>query len=144
MTNTESLLVQKLQKDGGWHLPSKLFGDVGADIHDFRTDNYTYFLDHVCSLEDLQEGLRCLSPLADDALRVAESMKLQDFYRFKRSLVYERQEDRRSSMLRKYYALVLPLRFVHAIMVAERTYVPVGTALIRLAELEDTVKDSVR
>jgi len=35
--NEESLLEQKLKADGGWKLPSQLFGDVGADIHDFYT-----------------------------------------------------------------------------------------------------------
>ena len=94
-------------EDYGWSVSRDLFGDTGADINDFEIYNYTHFLDNVKSQKDLLEGLRQLSPLADDALEVAEQMNHQDFYEFKTALAYERkQEDRK--MHKRYLALVIP------------------------------------
>ncbi len=128
-------LMQKLDEDSPpWNLSSDLFGNVGVDINDFETHNYTYFLDNVKSLEDLLEGLNQLSPFADDALKVAESMNQQDFCEFKLTLAYERRmED--SKMPKRYITLALPKWFLYSIPLADKAIVPLGATLIRLIEL---------
>jgi len=132
-----SKLNQKLRgvkNYSSWNLSRDLFGDVGADINDFEAYNYIYFLDNVKSIEDLLEGLCQLSPLADDALEVAEHMDQQDFYEFKLALAYERRQD--SKLPNKYSALVIPNWFIYAIPVTDKCKIPLGAALIRVIESE--------
>ena len=132
-----SKLNQKIgsAENYSWKVSSDLFGDVGCDIHDFEPYNYTYFLDNVKSIEDLLKGLCQLSPLADDALKVAERMNQQDFYEFKSALAYERrQED--SRLPNKYDALVIPKWFIPAISIADKCKMPLGAALIRVIKYE--------
>ena len=134
--NERSKLKTRLEDIFSWRLSCDLFGDVGVIINDFEKDNYIYFLDNVKSLEDLLEGLRQLSPLADDALEVAENMNHQNFYKFKIALIYERrQED--SKMPDRYLALVIPRWFMYALPWAEKYGVPLGNVTIRLMELEE-------
>lgn len=117
-----------------WTLPHELFGDIGSDIHDFELHNYTYFLDNVISRENLVMGLQELSPLADDALRVAERMTDGDFRRFKTALQVERRQEN-TVMPEKYFSLLIPKIFITAMQIAERFQVPLGAAAIRVIEL---------
>ena len=135
----KSLLIQKLK--GPWYLPTNLFckssfREGGCEIIDFESEDYVYFLDNVKTLEEIIEGFHCLSPLADDALRVAESMSHKDFIKFKKALSYERRQEENSKMPKKYQTIVIPDRFVNAALITEEYQVSLGTALIRLAELE--------
>lgn len=135
----KSLLIQKLQ--GQWYLPADLFGrdsfgDGNCEINDFGTEDYVYFLNNVKTLEEMIEGFRHLSPLADDALSAAKSMNGADFQRFKKALAYERRQDEKRRMPKKYLSLVLPERFLDGYVLAEEFRVTLGTALIRLVELE--------
>ncbi len=135
--NTAGVMTTLREKlDNEWELSSELFGDVGGDIHDFESYNYVYFLDNVKSLNDLIEGLRQLSPLADDALKVAESMSDKNFHKFKKSLPEERCGER-SVMPKKYDALLVPKRFITVLPIAEKFLVSLGTALIRMIEFEE-------
>ena len=134
-------LTERLETpEGGWTLSRALFGDVGADIYDFEMFNYVYLLDHATSREALVNGLRELSPLADDALDIAEQMTEGDFYDFKIALAHERgisaRGDGESKMPDKYYALILPERLITAIGLAQKAEVPLGAAIIRMMEFE--------
>lgn len=94
-----------------------------------------YFLNNVASLESLEEGLRQLSPLADDALAVAEQMDEEDFSEFKRALSHERhiaQEGGESRMPIKYGPLLIPERFLVATPVAEKFAVGLGATCMRI------------
>lgn len=71
--------------EGEWTLSKRYFGDA-RNIHHFGTDNYSYFLQNLNSLQDLRYGLSELSPLTDDALCVAERMHDNNFHNFKRFL----------------------------------------------------------
>jgi len=79
-------------------LPPDLFGvmhdeerhDTNAMI-DFEMRDYVFFIDHAQSLSDLVKGLVILSPFADDALAIAESMSEADFEEFKQALLLERR-----------------------------------------------------
>ena len=117
----------------------ELFGDVGCDINDFELFNYVYFLDNVKSLRDLLKGLEELSPLADDALEVAKLMTEQDFWNFKRTLVYERKQ-KESRMLQKFFHLLIPDRFLAGQQIAKKARVPLGAVLIRIMEWEAETK----
>jgi hypothetical protein len=116
-----------------WVPSSNLFGDTGSDIRDFEIYNWLYFLDNVNSLEDLLEGLYQLSPLADDALEVAEQMSKQDFRKFKKALAKEREGENRTEP-RKYQPLLIPKRFTLGALVAEKFEVSLGMAVIQLME----------
>ena len=120
-----------------WQLSSQLFGDTGWNMNDFDASNYVYFLDTVGSLEDLVEGLRELSPLADDALDIAEAMTPQDFFDFKLCLAHERGRGKidGSKMTKRYRQLCIPKRFVKGCIMAQQFEVPLGAALQRMAEL---------
>lgn len=121
-----------------WQVSDRLFGDPGCDIHDFEMGNYLYFLDNVKSLADLIEGLFVLSPLADDALEVAEQMNESDFYDFKIALAHERGICQRGEMdsifPARYMPLLIPKQFVWGNFLADKFEVPLGTALIRIIE----------
>lgn len=132
---------------GQWSVSQDLFGnDSGSDIHDFQLDGYKYFLDNVKSLTDLVEGLRQLSPFADDALAVAEKMSEKDFRKFKRALPGERRalpglyEEQLSlyskleppKMPRKYFAILVPKQFIISGFVAEEFEICLGVALIQI------------
>lgn len=116
-----------------WTLSEELFGDVGCDINDFQIDNYTYFLDNVKSCENLIRGLRQLSPLADDALLIAESMSEREFHKFKRVLVKERCGEY-SNAPKKFRVIIIPKRFTPAIPLVDKCQVPLGAVLIKLIE----------
>jgi len=132
---TKATLRERLDAREKWDLSPDLFGDVGADINDFEAYNYAYLLDHAKSLDDLIQGLSELSPLADEALEVAEQMNNKDFAEFKRALERERlQKD--SSMPSRYMPLLVPKRFVSAGIVAEMCVMPLGAAIIRIMEEE--------
>ncbi len=121
----------------GWGVSPELFGDVGVNIYDFQAHNYVYFLDHVTSKEELIRGLRELSPLADDALDVAEKMDDRAFARFKHALKRERSPvygDGRNSMPLRYGVLLLPRRFLEALPLTEEYDVSLGVVLIRIME----------
>ena len=130
----------------GWHLSPRLFDyDVGSDIHDFEMSSYVYFLDHVRSKEDLLQGLHELSPLADDALAVAERMSDQNFIDFKLALIREKQITSggltlESCMPKRFDHLVLPKRFLKVLLsgIPEKFEVCLGVALVRCVELEES------
>ena len=124
-------LEEKLSE--GWLLSPELFGDVGADIHDFFIGNYVYFLNNVNSLDKLLEGLRQLSPLADDALKVASRINREEFDYFKINIPNYRKGLRGNH---KYRRLLIPERFLEVSLseIPEKCQVPDGTALIRMME----------
>lgn len=131
----KSKLEKKLNEDW-WILPKGLFGeDVEVDMDDFELCNYKFFLDNVKSVSQLLEGLQHLSPLADDALAVVEKMKRRDFIEFKKALQYERKM-KDSKLPEEYTPLVIPQKFIRASLLSEKFEVPLGTALIRMMELE--------
>ena len=128
----------------GWWLSSKLFYDETydgmLDIHAFEICNYNNLLDNAKSLQDIIDGLRELSPLADDALEVVESMNDNDFYNFKLALAYERRSaelDDESKMPRRYNPLLIPERFLSAGYLTKEFDVTLGVALIRIMEEEE-------
>lgn len=127
-------LIEKISatENGGWTLSRDLFGDTGAEIHDFEMHNYVYFLDHVQSLKDLIEGLCQLSPLADDALHIAKRMNNSDF---KTILAHERVGKYR--IPRIYLPLILPKWFMRALPIAEELKVPLGAVMIRMIGFEE-------
>lgn len=137
----------------GFHYTSPswaLFENIGADFHDFELANYINFLDKVESLENLLEGLRLLSPFTDDALEVAEKMNEKGFTKFKKALPGVRRKSRDlfgeqlplfpelepPKMLCKYSSLLIPKRFITAVLASEKFDACLGVALIRIMELE--------
>lgn len=135
-------VVAKLEdvENNGWHISGELFGDTGAaHMFDFLNENYCYFLDNVDSNENLIRGLEEISPFADDALAVAQEFTLSDFKRFKDALATERRLEATdvSNFPDDWLAILLPARFILATMLAENENVPLGTALIRIAEVEN-------
>lgn len=117
-----------------WVLSEHLFGKGMIDINDFEPDNYNYFLNNVSSRDGLITGLRQLSPLADDALSVAENMSERDFQRFKSALKAERGCEFGSAFPRKFRSLILPKNFVSTTILAEKYEAPLGVTLIQLSE----------
>lgn len=134
------------RSSSNWALSTKLFGEVGVDIWDFELSNYVYFLDHVPSVQDLREGLWQLSPLADDALAVAEKMEESDFALFKQALLAERLSSPQSStslqphfwhdlkIPSRFHSLLIPDKFISGFLMTSQFAVPLGTALIRIME----------
>ena len=141
-------LRERLDVEGGtccWKLSPILFGEEVRDITDFMSYNYVFFLDHVASREELVRGLRELSPLADDALDIAEHISDQDFIKFKLALRRERASIKKFSkgtMPPEYLALVIPVRFPEAILAAEEFEEPLGVTLIRNMENEEKARSS--
>lgn len=137
---SESKPRMTLQKRiGEWELSYRLFGNIGYNIYDFEMGNYVYFLDNIKSLADLIEGLFVLSPLADDALEVAEQMNENDFYDFKIALARERGICQRGGEIdsifpTRYMPLLIPEQFVLGNSLADKFEVSLGTALIRVIE----------
>ena len=102
---------------------------------DDEVASYKWFLDNASSLDDLILGLTELCPFADDALAVAQQMSEDDFVDFKLCLVAERRgED--SSMSEAYRTIVLPEKILQGMLLAEKTKVPLGAALVRIFETE--------
>jgi hypothetical protein len=129
-------LQDRLQSDDPkpWLLSRSLFGDTGAgDIWDFMLENYFFFLENMKSWRDLIDGLEQLSPLADDALEVAETMSNQDFYVFKITLARASQEFVQIPL--EYVAILTPNIFSLACPVTEKMAVTLGCAAIRIMEL---------
>lgn len=116
-------------------LSKELFGNTGCDIYDFLIENYTYFLDNVTCCEDLVEGLKQLSPFADDALLIAQGMSKQKFNKFKHTLIKERRGEE-SNASKNFRIITMPKRFLPATLLADKFQVPLGTALIQLLETE--------
>ena len=138
---TRTTAQERLKEDAEeWQLSRRLFGkDAGYDINDLEEASYVYFLDHVQSHDDLIAGLRELSPLADDALEVAERMSNRDFSKFKLALAREREchgQGEESAFPAKYRILVLPRRFIQGSVLAEQFAAPLGAVLVRMLELE--------
>ena len=130
------------QQTVNWCVSSDLFGDVGADINDFEGYNYSYFLDQVRSLEDFITGLADLSPLADDALDIAEVMSGADFLEFKICLAHERGQAAMgnfgfSRMPARFLPLLVPRLFIKGAHLAATFGVPLGAAVIRILTAED-------
>jgi len=136
VTQEQKSKLEKKLNGYWWGLPKELFsGDGGVDMNDFELCNYRFFLNNVKSVNQLLEGLQHLSPLADDALAVAEKMKEQDFLSFKKVLQYERKM-KDSKLPNEYTPLVIPQRFIQAGLLSEKFGVSLGTALIRMMESE--------
>lgn len=139
--SSKRVTIRERLDEHPWKLSEDLFGNVGAEIYDFLMENYVYFLDHAGSLADLKRGLWELRPLFDDALDVAEQMNDRDFKKFKLALCYERELAKgiegRSKMPARYLVLLFPRRLVKAFPLAEQALVPLGVALIRVAEFEE-------
>ena len=119
--------------------------------YDFDMSDYTCFIDRVKSRKDLVEGLRQLSPFADDALEMAEKMDEIDFKKFKRALPRERRafaeliegeqlflfpRMKGPKMPRKFFTLLIPKRFIQAALLAEKGETTLGVALMRLGIFE--------
>src|SRR3989338_3830782 len=116
-------LEKKLHSD--WSLGDPIWGDVWC----LEASDYSKFLDNVKSLPDLIGGLNHLSPLADDALGVAERMNEEDFYRFKFALKNERsisKSGENSKMPYKYGSLVIPEMFIPASLLSKTIHAPLG------------------
>jgi|SRR3990170_8215937 len=129
-------LLEKLTREDNWHfLPRELFGEP-LFLYDLEPKHYNYFLDNVETIYKLREGLHLLSPLADDALAIAEKMSGEDFSVFKLALAYERKRED-SRMPREYLSLLAPPTFIPAILAADKFQVSLGTSLIQLMMLED-------
>lgn len=126
----------KLNKD--WGLSQTVCPPYGYDIYGFRESDYVSFLDTVRTLSDLCSGLRELSPFADDALAVAETMNEMEFIEFKLCLAHERRIARvgygESKLLPRHSSLVVPRFFLQASPIAERFNVPIGATMVRLIE----------
>jgi len=147
MSSDYERMLSKLE-NGPWYLSPRLFGnDLGTrDIYDFEFGSYIYFLDHTKSVNDLIEGLRELSPFADDALAVAECMSEQDFINFKLALVRERKiakgeaEGLESCMPRRFDPVVLPKRILDIQLrgITKKAEVALGVALVRSLELKES------
>lgn len=107
-----------------------------------------YLLDNATSHEALVNGLRELSPLTDDALKIAEQMSDQDFYDFKIALAHERglsmHGEVGSKLPKKYLALVLPRRLIAATELAQKAQAPLGAVIIRMMELEEESGGSLK
>ena len=143
--NDVKVKLKVRMSENGWHwkLSGRLFGDIGCDIGDFEIFNYTYLLDNSRTREDLIAGLREISPLADDALAIAEQMSDQNFCDFKLALIQERkiawqEEDGGSVMPEMYSTLLIPKLFICAFFIADKFQVPLGAALIRIINVTDS------
>lgn len=129
---------------GSWDLSTSLFSSSGEDMEDIycfgdsEKSGYAPFLDRVQTLTDLRRGLKGLSPLADDALAVAEAMAEADFVDFKLCLAHERRiandSEGESKMPKRYLPLLLPSAFLRAAPIAQKFNVPLGVAAVRLVE----------
>ena len=125
-----------------YDLSRRLFNNnIYPGFIDFEMIDYVKFLDDVQSLEDLIAGLAELSPFADDALDVAESMTVHDFAVFKLALIHERRVssalyDGESKMPHRFVDIVLPSQIFRASYVAQESRVSLGVALIRLLEVK--------
>ena len=139
MPRTKTALRKRLDDLAfGLVLSKDLFGNV-PDC-DFEPSHYVGFLDRVVSLSDLIRGLKELDPFVDDALVVAESMTEDDFRVFKTTLTHERNlkhnPDGRSIMPARYYALLMPERFIPAKMIAIWADTTLEVALMRIMQDE--------
>ena len=140
-------------------LSKRLFqcNEPGNELIDFELSDYTRFLDKVSSLRDLVEGLYELSPFADDALDMAESMNDLDFSVFKLALVNERkiasflkdcdfkqmvlvnvtgEEIPASRMPPEFGVLLLPSRFIRGQMLAQQVETSLVLAMERIMGFE--------
>ncbi len=145
-TNYNVELEKKLKIFVENGLSEHLFSDKNAnreckvDIHSFGDDSdmggsYTYFLDNIRSLDELIQGLEELSPFADDALEIARSMTMQDFYDFKLALPFERN-GKDWQMPDRFSSLVLPTRILKGMFLSQKAGAPLGTTLVRMLEVE--------
>lgn len=130
-------VTERIYEGRSWKPSPELFGEYVCDMYDFDTHNYIHLIDNSRTRIDLVKGLRELSPLADDALEVAELMDDKNFYEFKIALAYERTQVLDSKMPDRYLPLVLPKRFVTALPLTEKFAVALGVALIKIKEQED-------
>jgi len=119
-----------------WLLCYEFFGEGKRDveIYDFGAPNYTLFLDRATSKPVLIEGLCQLSPLADDALKLAEGLSPVEFLEFRETLTKERSgtHTHRTS---KFFEILVPRGFVEAQIISEIFEVSLGHTLIGLMEL---------
>ncbi len=126
---------------GQYFLSQRLFQcESSNELTDFEITDFGRFLDTVQTLGDLIEGLAELSPFADDALSVAESMTSDDFVTFKLALIHERkivsgEEDLVSNMPKQFVILLLPAQFMEAFFIAEQFQVSLSVAMIRNLEV---------
>jgi len=154
--------LRQLQKlfYGEYYLPNRLFQcESSNELTDFEITDYNRFLDTVETLEDLIEGLAELSPFADDALDVAESMTANDFTIFKLALIHERkiafrlkdwnpnqlilidipgEEIPESKMPSQFAPILLPIKFIDAHFIAKIAQTSLSVAMIH--NLEEAVR----
>ncbi|MEK7621698.1 MAG: hypothetical protein AAB415_00810 [Patescibacteria group bacterium] len=124
---------------GRWSGDIYSFGDNrdGNGV-EYEEEDYAHFLSKVQTLEDLRQGLKELSPFADDALAVAETMDDADFVEFKLTLAHEKRmlvdHVGESRLPRRYLSLVLPTCLLKAGPVAQEFNVSIGVAMLRLVQ----------
>ncbi len=134
MTQENQAIYQQLQRCINRKLDWKLFGT--SEIYGLdEMSQYVSFLDKVSSLEDLVRGLTELSPFADDALVVVKSMGESDFCTFKLALPSEHRGDERK-LPERFGNILLPDRFIQAIILSEKAGAPLGATLVRILEGE--------
>ena len=128
-----------LINDVEWLPSQRLFGPPAmCDINDFEEAHYVYFLDNVSSWEDLIAGLEILSPLADDALSVAEEMGYPGFEEFKMIVRDRSKMESNPEIAEKFRKILIPSKFLAATIMAEKYEVCLGVALVRLMELTES------
>lgn len=137
--NNRPTLEDRLNFKDPWLLIPPHF-DGFIEIWDFEAHHYVNFLNSTRSIDDLVTGLTQLSPLADDALDLAEKMSDSDFEQFKAELSAERSQAKNLSETTntqlRFGALMLPSQFLPAQLLAPQFEATLGTALIRIMPLD--------
>lgn len=145
-------LVERRKKLGIMHTSlewplSILFGKPvskywlwAVSMYDFEMEHYIYMLDNVESREQLVSALQELSPLADDALSVAEWMTSVEFAEFREIVPRHHQAVRegvepQEEVPEQFLKIMLPDQFLYAIPLAEKGVISLGVALVRSWEV---------
>jgi hypothetical protein len=114
------------------------YGFENGNGVEYEEEDYAVFLEKVRTLEDLRQGLQELSPFANDALAIAETMDEEEFIEFKIALAYERgimmAGVGESKLTNRYLSLVLPTCLLKAAPLAREANVSIGVAMLRLVE----------
>lgn len=103
----------------------------------YEAKDYNRMIDDAKTVDDLISGLEKLSPFADDALKVAKTMTLEDFEKYREWLKLERKGIFGGiENVIKYGAILIPVLFIDAHFLQEQCHAPLGTCLIRMLEVK--------
>ena len=102
------------------------------------TSKYAWAIRRAKNKDELLEVLNCYKEVADDAIKVAETMTKKDFKQFKidiKKAKTDQGEEWNNKFNERFGIIAMPKKLMISTLIADRSVAPWGCAFIRCQEL---------